>query len=72
MTSSISANGAISATQNDVCPLSLHQNLLVPWIDELNPNLESFYSRGNIGSLHDFAFVQSPNLKVCVYQMRTH
>ena len=72
MISTMTVDGAVSNNQNGICPTALHQNLQVPWIDDLDPNLETFYAREDIGRLHDFSFVRSPNLKVCVLQIKTH
>ena len=66
MTSTMAVDGVVSDDQNDICPTPLQQNLMVPWIDELDPNRESLFLRGHIGCLHDFSFVQSPNLKVSI------
>ena len=66
MTSTMAVDGAVSDDQNDIYPTPLQQNFMVLWIDESDPNRESLFLRGQIGRLHDFSFVQSPNLKVSI------
>ena len=46
----MAVDGAVSDDQNDICLTPLQQNFMVPWIDELDPNRESLFLRGQIGA----------------------
>ena len=64
----IAVNFAFSTDLDGICPVPLQQNPNIPWIGHLDPNKTMFAPTGdvNIGRLPNSAFVQSPNLEVCV------
>ena len=71
ITFAVAFDGAGTDSRNDICPKSLQQKFKVPWLDQLNPNIEFLFLRENIGRLRNYPFVRSSNLKVCVLQKRT-